>query len=562
MGTGKTRRWGNSVARAPFALVVALLLIVGNLGIGRATPASASRAHASAGTLVYPLALQTLWPGTLDPSLVTSQTDEQVIQTVYNGLIKQVYNDKTQQFDLVPDLAAAMPTISKNGLVYTFKIRPDAMFSDGTPVTAQDFVYSFSRVIDPKAQSGAEYYMSPIQNADAYNAGKSKTFGAKAVDTHTLQITLAQPASYFLYDMTYPTFFVVKPDLKVGAAVTTTPSLFVGAGPWMLKGGTWAYRTKISLVPNPHFAGSSNFKLKEIDYVFTGTYDTMVAGYRSGQFPMAGLPSADVKIYRGQPDFRDTVVLGDVWYSMNVHIAPFNNKHFRLAVADTINRDVITKGVLNGTEASQTSWYPKGILGYDPTVTSQPGVPHFDLALAKQELAMALKEMGGKIPPISFEYRSEMSDVGREAAEVQNELKAIGINISLHPVPRPTWIKDGNSGKAQFIWTDWYDDYPDPQDFSDYLIRTGAPENWSRYSNPMVDSLFNKGNVATDAGTRAKYYKEAQLQILRDAAVVPVYQFATQDVISAKVHGMELNPSWGNNPQPVANDWTNVSVSS
>jgi len=562
MGSSKARHWSKSGARMPLILVTAIFFIFGNLGVGRAAAPHAARSSAAADTLIYPLALQTLWPGTLDPSLVTSLTDGQIIQSVYNGLIKQAYNDKTQKFDLVPDLAAGMPTISKNKLVYTFKIRPDAAFSDGTPVTAQDFVYSFSRVIDPKANSGAEYYMSPIKDADAYNKGKSKTFGAKALDPHTLQITLAQPASYFLYDMTYPTFFVVKPNLKVGGPVTTTPSLFVGAGPWMLKGGNWNYRSKIAMVPNPHFPGSANFKLKELDYVFTGTYDTMLAGYRSGQFPMAGLPSGDVKSYRGKPDFRETVVLGDVWYSMNVNIAPFNNLHFRLAVADAINRNVITKGVLNDTVAAQTSWYPKGILGYDPNVTSQPGVPHFDVAQAKKELAMALKEMGGKIPPISFEYRSEMSDVAREAAEVQNELKAIGINITLHPVPRPTWIKDGNSGKAQFIWSDWYDDYPDPQDFSDYLIRTGAPENWSRYSNPKVDALFDKGNLATDPATRAKYYQQAQVLILLDAAVVPVYQFKVQDVLSPKIHGMELNPSAGNDPQPVANNWANVSVSS
>ncbi len=321
MDGSKARPWSRSGARLPLILVVAIFFIFGNLGVGRAAMSHVARSSDTSGTLVYPLALQTLWPGTLDPSLVTSLTDGQVIQSVYNGLVKQVYNDKTHQFSLVPDLAAAMPTISKDGLTSTpLRFAPAPSSSDGTLVTAQDFVDSFARVIDPKADSGAEYYMSPIKDADAYNQGKSKTFGAKALDAATLQITLAQPASWFLYDMTYSTFFVVKPGLAVGAAVTTTPSLFVGAGPWMLKGGNWNYRSKIALVPNPHFAGSSSFKLKELDYVFTGTVDTMVAGYRSGQFPMADLPSGDVKIYRGKPDFRETVVLGDVWYAMNVNM--------------------------------------------------------------------------------------------------------------------------------------------------------------------------------------------------------------------------------------------------
>jgi ABC-type transport system substrate-binding protein len=140
-------------------------------------------------------------------------------------------------------------------------------------------------------------------------------------------------------------------------------------------------------------------------------------------------------------------------------------------------------------------------------------------------------------------------------------LKAIGISINLHPVPRPTWIADGTAGKTQFMWSDWYDDYPDPQDFSDFLIRTGAPENWGRYSNPKVDALFDKGNVEKDAATREKIYQQAQLIILRDAPVAMLTQFAQQSVISLKIHGMELNPAYGTYPQPVGNDWANVTVS-
>ncbi len=144
---------------------------------------------------------------------------------------------------------------------------------------------------------------------------------------------------------------------------------------------------------------------------------------------------------------------------------------------------------------------------------------------------------------------------------MQNELKAIGITITLHPVPRPTWIKDGNSGKTQFIWSDWYDDYPDPQDFSDYLIRTGAPENWGRFSSPAVDALLDKGNVATDTATRLKDYQAAQLILLRSAVDVPVYQFEDQDVISPKIQGLEMTPSNGADPQPVVKNGAVFSVS-
>ncbi|MDB5075816.1 MAG: extracellular solute-binding protein family 5, partial [Chloroflexi bacterium] len=272
---------------------------------GAVSPVHAHRplqaARAAANVLVYPLAAKVLWPGTLDPSLVSALADLDVIQKIYAGLVKQAYDDRTHQFKVVPDLATGMPAVSKDGLTYTFKIRPDAKFSDGKPVTAQDFVWSLMRVLDPKAQSPVSYYLYDIKGASDYNAGKAKSFGVKAIDAGTLQITLVHPVVYFLYEMTYPTYFAVEQSVKVGAPLTSTPSMVVGAGPWMVKGGAWNYRSQITLVPNPNYYGSKKFKLTEIDIAFTGTNETMLAAYKSGQYPLAWLPAADVASYRGKP---------------------------------------------------------------------------------------------------------------------------------------------------------------------------------------------------------------------------------------------------------------------
>ena len=560
-----------SIPRSPgrtslTSLLVAAAIVVslfGSTAFRNASHHVAAAPHGTSTVFVEPLASNTLWVGTLDPSLVTSALDQDIIQRIDAGLVKQVYSDNTRRFTVVPDLAAGMPAVSKDGLVYTFKIRSDAKFSDGTPVTAQDFAWSFRRVLEPKANSGAAYYLGDIKGANDYNAGKLKNFadvGVKALDAGTLQITLWHPVVYFLYAMCYPTYYVVKNGTPVGAPFATNPKLDVGAGPWMLKNQTWKYRIEITLVPNPYYYGSKNFKIKEQDVYFTGTSETMLNGYKSGQFPIAWLSSEHLAQYRGTPEYHNTPVLGDVWYVMNVKMPPFDNIHFRRAVAYAINRDAIALGVLHGSVEPQYSWYPIGILGYDPNVQKQPGVPYYNLAIARQELALAMKSMKS-IPPITFEYRAEIPDVVREAAEVQAELKVIGINISLHGVPRPTWIADGNSGKTQFIWSDWYDDYPDPQDFSDYLLKTGAPENWGRYSNPAVDKLFLQGSVEKDVQKREAIYKQAQLIALREAPIVMVRQFAQQTLISTKLHGIELNPSWGNYPQPVGNDWANVTVS-
>lgn len=553
--------------RSGVSLLGAVVLVVALFGtVALRNPAQrvASAPHAAANVFVEPYASQSLWVNTMDPAQITSLTDADILQKIYTGLVKQSYDDKTGKFVIVPDLAAGMPTVSNGGLVYTFKIRTNTGFSDGTPVTAQDFVWSFERVLDPKAASPANYYLFAIKGASDYANGKTKSFssvGAKALDAHTLQITLAKPVVWFLYALSYDTGFVVKKGLSSTAKLTTDPSLVVGAGPFMLKGGTWRYRSQITLVPNPHYWEASRIKLKELDLIFTGSVDTAFAGYRSGQFPITPLPVVEVANNRSAPEFHNTPVLGDVYYTMNTHVKPFSDIHFRRAIAYGINRDAVTKGVLHGTEQSLYGWYPKGILGYDSNILRNSNVPYFNLTRAKAELALAKKDLGS-IPAIQFEVGTEHRDRVQGAQEVAQEMKAVGINMSLHLVPGTTWIKDGNTGKTPFIFGDWYNDYPDPQDFSFYLIETGAAENWGRYSNPTVDALFAKGDVERDTQKREAIYKQAQLIILRDAPIAMLYQSATQDLISGKYHGVEMNPSSGNFVEPLKNDWANATVSS
>ncbi len=536
--------------RALLGLCVVAAL-VGAPQAGRAAPSAA----AVDGVFVEPLPTASLWVGSLDPALTT---DAEVTQLIYSGLLKQAYNDKTGHFDIVPDLAAGLPTVSKNGLVYTFHIRPDAAFSDGAPVTAQDFVYSYSRVLNPKTKSWATYYLDDILGASGFSAGKAPTVtGLKALDDHTLRITLWHAASYFLYALTYVTGSVVKPDLAIGAPVTTDPSLVIGAGPWELKNQTWKYRSQISLVPNPYYPGAKNFKLKELDLVFTGSVQTNLAGYKSGQFPMTWLPSADVAPYRGTPEFHESPTLGDVFYVMNLKVAPFTNLHFRRAVSYAIDHEALTKGVDHGAVQSLYCWYPRGIVGFRDDCQAQ--FPSYNPTRAKQELALALADLK-TIPSIQLEYESDNPDRAREAEEVQVNLKAVGITIGLHPAPRATWLKDGFTGKVQFIQSSWIADYADPQDFSDYILKSGAGSNWGNYSNPKVDALFAKAAVASNTATRAKLYEQAQAIIMNDAPVAMGFQFAAQNLISAKYHGIELNPAWANWPQPVGNNWANVSV--
>ena len=539
-------------------VAVLVLSCASNIGVGNASIKLSSASKAGANILVNPQVSKTLWIKTMDPGAMTDVSSQAVASLIYNGLVKQVYSDQTKKFSIVPDLAAGMPAVSKGGLVYTFTIRKDALFSDGTPVTAQDVVYSINRALSPAEKSPvASFYLTDIVGSGEVAAGKAKTCkGLKASGRDTVVITLDKPVAYFLYSFTYPTAWVLKQNVAPGATLTTNPALVVGTGPFMLKGGTWHYRSQITLVPNPHFYNAKNIKLTEVDIPFIGTVNTAFTAYRSGQYPIAAVPAAEVASYTSKPEFHQAPMLGDLWYAMNPKIAPFDNVHFRRAIAFAVNRDAIVNGVEHGTQVRLDGWYPSGIMGFDPTIGRR--VPHYDPAIAKKELALAMTTMKS-IPVIQLEFPSETEDWARDAAQVQRDLKAVGITMTLKPTPGTTWGGDVNNRKTPFILNNWFDDYPDPQDFSEVIIGTGGVTNAGNYSNPQVDALFARADMEHDTATREKLYKQAQDIIMNDAAVVMLYQFANQVVWSTKIHGMELNPSGF---YPVANDWANVTVSS
>ena len=541
------------------AAVAALIVAsTSNLGVGRASQRSASRA-ADRGVNVYvdPLASSTLWVATMDPGAASDGTSLSVINYIYNGLVRLVYNHKTRRLDVAPDLAAALPTVSRNGLVYTFKLRPDARFSDGKRVTARDVVYSINRALLPAEKSPlASFFLGDILGAGDVVAGKATmTRGLKAIGDDTVEITLARPVAYFLYAFATPAGDVLEQTVAPGANLTTNPALVVGAGPFLIKDHTWAYRGQITLVPNPYYYDARAIKLKEVDIPFVGTALTVFKGYESGQFLNSYVPAAEVPRFQGRPDFYHAPAPGDMWLAMNPRVAPFTDLHFRRAIAYGINRDAIVRGTEHNSKYRLDGWYPTGIVGYDPTIG--PRVPHYDPTSARKELDLARKDLGA-IPTIELEYPSENEDWGRDFLQVQSDLREVGITMNLKSVPGNTWIADINSHKASFTASNWIDDYPDPHDFSEVLVGTGGQANAGNYSNPTVDALFARAAVERDAATRERLYKQAQEIILNDAAVVPLYQFSIQWVISPKVHGFELTPF---GLGPIGGNWANVTIS-
>lgn len=531
--------------------------------LGRGAGARPRTIQASpANVFVEPVVSRTLWFGTLDPALPGNPpADMDAMAKLYAGLVKEVYDDRTGHVAIVPDLAGDLPAVSRNGRIYTFTLRPNARFSDGSPVTAQDAIYSLNRALLPAEKSpAAGFYLGDILGAPEVVAGKATMCrGLKAIGTRVVQITLARSISYFLFELAQPLGVILKHTVPAQAPLTTDPRLVVGAGPFMLKDGTWQYRRQVTLVPNPYYYNARNIKLKEIDLVFTGSEESAFLAYQAGQFPMAQLPAAEVARYRNTPEFHETASLWDAFLVMNLRVKPFSNRHFRRAVAFAINRDAIANGVFHGAAKPLYSWYPRGILGYDPRLQSQ--VPHYDPAIARKELALARKELGRIPSPIPLVVLAVSGDWLRMDEEVQSNLRAIGITVSLHPADTLAFESEVLQGKTPIYSGGWIADYPDPQDYSEGLLGTGGAANWGHYSNRTVDALFARAAVERNPTIRAQLYQQAQTIILNDAPVAMLTQFAAQAVISTRYHGLELNPLWATIPQPVQGDWAQVTVS-
>jgi ABC-type transport system substrate-binding protein len=524
-------------------------------------------AHAG-GVLVYPDVFADLWVRSMDPALLEDTQSGQVVDLVYSGLLKLNQNNQ-----VVPDLAAALPTLSNGGKTYTFKIRPNAAFSDGTPVTAQDVVYSYTRALSKKEQSPlAMSYMGTIVGAAALNAGKTNTLaGVKAIDAHTVSITFTAPGTYLLAEQTYPTYFLVKQDLAAGADLVGpgAQSRNIGSGPFMFS-KPWRYKQEMYLAPNPHWYNASKIKLSEIDIPMVSNNDTLYREYQAGQVPMTVVPAQYLPSDRNKPDFHSVPELSVDYITLNegkdsackpVSCAPINDIHYRLAMAYAIDRSTIDNKILHGAEVPLCGIVPNGIAGYSASLCD---VAPYNPAKAKAELALAKKDYGGTLPNDGKQtliYQTAGQAIQEEYTEIQSEWAAVGINIQIKGVPFNEWVTDVTAPTPYAVLEDlWIDDYPDPQDFTHNLLSIHGAYDVSNFDNPTFENLIARADVTPVGPDRTNMYIQAQKIALQSVAFISIGQEILPWRWKSNLQGVALSSGF-NEPIAAGNDWTNVSVS-
>ena len=477
-------------------------------------------------------------PPTLDPHLTTDATSAQVIVEVFGGLVTIDRN-----LDVVPDLAESWD-ISADGRVYTFRIRPDAVFHDGKPVTAEDVRWSLERATDPLTEApNVDQYLGDIVGVDAKLAGDVlEISGVQVINGRTIEITIDASKSFFLAKMTYPTAFVLDRE-----NIEANPKNWFrkpnGTGPFKMT----EYKVGETLILSRHDAyhlGSA--KVAEVEMILSG--GTSMLMYENDEIDIAGVGLADLdrllepshnlnaELTRAAPSFSVQYI------GLNVNEPPLDDVKVRQALNLAIDKREIATIVLGDQVVPAKGILPPGFPGFSESVSGYK----FDPIKAKQLL---LESKYGNdldnLPPITI------TTPGSFGANVSLDMevvlamweKNLGITTEFQQTEFATFLKDLNKRRFQMFDIGWIADYPDPENFLDILFYSDSSNNHTNYNNPEVDALLEKARVETDETLRFSIYNEVEQTILDDAPWIPLwYSGERYLLVKPNVHDYLLTP--------------------
>jgi oligopeptide transport system substrate-binding protein len=478
-------------------------------------------------------------PQDLDPQVVTGVPENNIILALLEGLVSYDPHD----LHPVPGVAKSWD-ISADRLVYTFHLREDAKWSNGEPVTAQDFVRSYQRILTPALASEYAYMLfNYVAGAKDYYDGKLNDFskvGFKAPDAHTLRVTLLNPTPYLLNAMCHYAWFPVPIDTiaKFGGLDRkgtnwTRPENFVGNGPFRLT--AWLPQQKIVVERSPTYWDRANVKLDEIDFYPVENADTEEHMFRTGQLDITNDLSVDkIPFYkRDHPDqIRIEPYLGLYFYRCNVKRPPLDKVKVRRALALAINRESLIKNVIMGDELPAYAVSYPGTAGYSPQ-THLTGT----LDDARRLLAEAGYPGGRGFPPLELLYNTSANH--RIIAEAIQQMwkKNLHIDIELRNEEWKVYLDAQETGNYQMTRAGWIADYVDPNAFLD-LWETGNGNNQTNWSSPDYDRLLAASRAAKTNPERYALYQKMDAVLVDELPVIPIYYYTRVHLVNPKVNGL------------------------
>ena len=507
------------------------------------------------------ITIQSLEFESFDPHFSSFAQDLMHEKQVFRGLYQLDKENNPR-----PEMAAADPEISADGKTYTIKLKDGLTWSDGTALTAQDFVLGFERTCNYLIAGGYQYVISNVVGCDEYydaeaNADKSDAeiqalrdgLGVKAIDDQTLEIQLetAQPTFTLILTM-WPTWPIPSHIISDPAAEWPAPTDLVFNGPFKVE--SYSPGESMVFVRNDAYKGSHLAYLDKVTFRYIDDSAVADDAFRNGELQMALVDSTQFQVLQSEfPDeFMHVAAANTIGLQMQMEKAPLDNLDVRTALARAIDRNTLNDSVLQGAQYPTTTWIPADVAGIDPTTFDS--VIGYDPEAAKQHLADAGYPNGEGFPALTILIRD--SAANKALAEfLQGQYKEVlNIDIKIEIVDAPTRSQRFRDEDFELYPGGWGQDYPDPENWIIGLYDTGGGLNHYNCSMPEIDSLVKAAQYNTNNEERKQQYRDINKLIVENSCgITPIYHRANNYLVSSKLGGaQEFSTS---NDFVLAADW-------
>ena len=481
-------------------------------------------------------------PQGLDPHVVTGVPENHIIRGLFEGLaVKNPYTLEPE-----PGVAASWD-ISEDGRTITFHINPEAKWSNGDPMTAADYVWSWKRLLSPAMGAEYNYMLFPVKNAKAFATGKITDFdevGVKALDDLTLQVTLSERTPYFIQLMDhYSTFAVHRPTLeKFGKATDrftpwTRVENMVSNGVFRLK--DWALNRRIELEKSDTYWDRDKVRLNGVVYYPTENVVSEERMFRVGQLHYTqSVPLGKIPVYREMANspYVQAPYLGTYYFLLNTTRPPVDDVRVRKALSMAVDRDKLNKTVLKGANVSAYSITPPDTLGYYP-----PRLFGYDVEQARELLAAAGYPNGEGWPGLELTYNTS-EDHRKIAVALQQMWKdALNIEVTLANQEWKVYLDSVTQMNFDIARRGWIGDYVDPNNFLD-LFLTGGGNNNTGFADPRYDDMIlRQAPQAATKEERFAIFHEAETMLMEQMPIIPIFTYTSKHLIHPSVNGLPSN---------------------
>jgi oligopeptide transport system substrate-binding protein len=476
-------------------------------------------------------------PNDLDPHICDSHETFNIVAALYEGLAQ--YDPKTSE--PTPAVAERWETSADN-LTWTFHLRKAARWSNGEPLTAHDFVFGLQRMLSPALAAQYAQTLYVLKNAEAFNTGKitdASQIGARAIDDHTLELSLNHPVPYLAGLVCHAAWYPVHRASieKLGAIDQrglpwTRPGNLVSNGYFTL--ADWKPSQFIRLTKSETYWDRDNVKLNEVIFYPIESADAEERGFRSGQLHVTRqVPNSKIATYRKErPDvLQDDPVLSVYYYNFNTEKPPLNDVRVRRALALAIDRNVIVKFVTRGGELPAGNFTPPGTAGF-----TAKSVSLTDLATARKLLAEAGFPGGKGFPRVDILYNTSEGHKSIAEAIQQMWKKNLGVDIGLYNQEAKVWLDSMRQKNYQISRAGWGGDYLDPSTFLD-IMAGDSGNNHTNWKSAEYDRLLAEARSTADQAKRFELFQRCEQILAEEMPIMPIYFYVRNTLRLPEVKG-------------------------